>query len=159
MKTANCNLSMSEAFWRKLVSALALRGSGRRESGAFLLGGVESKRIDHFICYDDLDPSALNTGIIVFNGAGYVQLWRYCEEHKMKVLADIHTHSDEWTGQSWSDRTNPMIDQSGHIALIAPYYAQFKHASLTGVGIYEYQGKHKWKTWKPKSKKVQITKA
>lgn len=152
------NLSMSEAFWKKLVCELAHRGNGYRESGAFLLGNAQNGRIDHFICYDDLDPSSLNEGIVVFNGAGYVKLWEFCEQHKIKVLADIHTHSDEWVGQSWSDQTNPMINQHGHVALIAPCYARFDASSLAGVGIYEYQGGHKWKTCRLKSKRVTLTK-
>jgi hypothetical protein len=157
MKTLETNLTMTEAFWQAMLSELARRGRGTRESGAFLLGNTGSRQICRFICYDDLDPSALNSGIIVFDGAGYVGLWHFCSENKMTVLADIHTHPDEWTGQSRSDQTNPMVGQIGHIALIAPFYAQFQPASLDGVGIYEYLGNHNWKTWEPKSKKVQIT--
>ncbi len=62
----------------------------------------------------------------------------------MSVVADIHTHGDEWTGQSDADRTHPMIGQKGHVSLIAPHFAQRNRLSLRGVGIYEYAGNHQW---------------
>src|SRR6266542_2518763 len=110
-------------LWMRLIRQLRLRGGGYRESGAFLLGRAESYRILKFICYDDLDPTALDTGIITFHGAGFVPLWDYCRDHKLHVMADVHTHGGESTGQSGSDRTHPMIGVKGHVALIVPHYA------------------------------------
>jgi len=144
-------------LWWRLVRELKRRGGGRRESGAFLLGGNGTRKVTHFICYDDLDPSALDTGIIVFHGEGFVPLWEFCRARKMRVLADVHTHASEWTGQSDSDRTHPMIAQSGHIALILPHLSQHRWQSLTGVGIHEYCGDHRWTTWGPQSSKVRLT--
>ena len=53
-------LKIPFALWRRLYSELRRRSKGRRESGAFLLG--QSSKVSAFICYDDLDPSALDTG-------------------------------------------------------------------------------------------------
>lgn len=143
--------------WFRLVRELRRRGRGHRESGAFLLGGNGARKVTHFICYDDLDSTALDTGIIVFHGEGFVPLWEFCRERKMRVLADVHTHGDEWTSQSESDRTHPMIAQSGHVALIVPHLAQRRWQLLAGVGIHEYRGDHRWKTCAPKSGKVRLT--
>ena len=74
----------------------------------------------------------------------------------MTVLADIHTHPDEWTGQSWSDQTNPMVSKVGHIALIAPFYARMSNVTLAGVGVYEYEGNHNWTVWQTGSEKIRI---
>jgi len=134
-----------------LVRELRKRGHGERESGAFLLSKHASSQITKFICYDDLDPTALDSGIIVFQGAGFVPLWDYCNAKQMSVVADVHTHSDKWTGQSHSDRTHPMIGQKGHVAMIMPHFARRNLLSLEGVGIYEYAGNHEWCS-RPKGK-------
>lgn len=99
----------------------------------------------------------MDTGIIVFHGEGFVPLWEFCRARKMRVLADVHTHATDWTGQSDSDRTHPMIAQSGHFSFIVPSLAKRRFQSLAGVGIYEYRGDHCWKTWSPKSGKVSLT--
>jgi proteasome lid subunit RPN8/RPN11 len=156
MKTTRLNIGLP--LWGRLVGELKRRGSGVRESGAFLLGGMDdSSMVTHFIAYDDLDPSALDSGIVVFQGAGYVTLWNFCAQKKMRVLADVHTHEGIGTGQSETDRTNPMVELPGHIALIVPNFAGGNSSTLKGVGIYEYLGDHEWHAWNPESGKVKIT--
>jgi len=62
-------LSCSWLLWHRLTKKLRQRGHNRtRESGAFLLGYIENDqaRIVDFVLYDDLDPHALDTGIIRF---------------------------------------------------------------------------------------------
>jgi proteasome lid subunit RPN8/RPN11 len=140
----NDSLSMSRRLWRQLIGDLRARGAGRRESGAFLLATPDSRRVAAHICYDDLDPSALDTGIIVFHGAGYARLWQICEERQLRVVADVHTHPGDWTGQSYADATHPMVGTPGHIALIVPNFAKGNSFSLGGVGIYRYRGNHQW---------------
>jgi len=131
-------------LWLCLIRQLRRRGRGKRESGAFLLSKQGSRRITKYICYDDLDSSALDSGIIVFRGAGFVPLWDFCRREKMSVVADINTHGEKWTGQSDTDREHPMIGQKGHVSLIAPNFAEGNLLSLDGVGIYEYAGNHQW---------------
>lgn len=140
-------LDIAFKLWWDLIRDLKARGASVRESGAFLLGPLIEREITHYICYDDLDPHALDSGIIVFDSSGFTQLWKYCKENKLKVYADIHTHPDSWTGQSGVDKDNPMIVQAGHVALIAPHYAQKDLMSLEGVGAYEYLGSKKWRTF------------
>jgi hypothetical protein len=142
----NSPLRISIWLWMRLIRQLRRRGCRERESGAFLLSKQGARHITKFICYDDLDPRALDSGIIVFRGAGFVALWEYCRDEQMTTVADVHTHSDQWTGQSDSDRTHPMIGQKGHVSLIVPYYAQRNLLWLEGVGVYEYAGNHKWIT-------------
>lgn len=139
------NLRISFVVWIRLIRQLRRRGSSYRESGAFLLGRPGSHRIARFICYDDLDPTALDSGIIRFHGAGFVPLWDYCREHNLRVIADVHTHPGKWTGQSGSDCTHPMIGVKGHLSLIVPHYAQGSIVSLKGVRMFEYVGEHEWR--------------
>ena len=149
-------LKIPYQIWNRLVADLRTRGQGERESGAFLLGAADV--VSAYVCFDDLDPSALSTGAITFHKEGFIKLWGLCAEKNLKVCADVHTHPGPWASQSWIDEANPMIDLKGHIAMILPHYATFDHPTLEEVGIHEYLGKHRWKTIKPKSKKVVLTK-
>jgi proteasome lid subunit RPN8/RPN11 len=138
-------LEISQINWLRLQRALKRKGRGRRESGAFLLAPPDSTRVKRFIAYDDLDPHCLDTGIIRFDGAGYVQLWDLCGKTGLRVIADVHTHPTDWTDQSPVDISNPMIPRAGHIALIMPEYAGRILLGIKGVGIHEYEGEGKWR--------------
>jgi proteasome lid subunit RPN8/RPN11 len=145
MKTNKLEIPLSH--WRQMFFELRKRGMGLRESGAFLLSRPNSKRVERFICFDDLDDSALDSGIIMFHANGFVRLWNICMDEGIRVVADVHTHPDDWTGQSWADKSHPMVAQAGHISLIIPDFAQGHGNSLKGVGVHEYLGSHKWKTY------------
>jgi hypothetical protein len=138
-------LNISSLMWWRLVRQLRGRGNGERESGAFILGKSDSRRASSFICYDDLDHEALRSGIITFHARGFARLWDICQAENLRVLADVHAHPSEWTGQSESDRTHPMVAQPGHLAIILPDFAQGNSFSLRGAGIYQYLGDHRWK--------------
>lgn len=153
MQTPKLKIKLS--VWRNLVKELKRRGYAKRETGAFLLGN--GNEITEFICYNDLDPHAFDNGIIIFNGDGYIPLWKHCLIHNLKVLADVHTHPTEWTGQSTSDKKHPMIAQPGHIAFIIPEFATKKNQLLDGVGIHEFLGNGQWKSWNEKDSIIQLT--
>ena len=155
MKPASLNIPLP--LWWRLLGELRERGGGERESGAFLLGTEGESKIKHFIPYDALDEHALTSGIVSFHGIGFVTLWNFCAERSMRVLADVHTHGDTWTDQSETDRTNPMIELPGHLALILPNFAADNQWSLRGVGIHEYLGDHRWKKWGMSSGRVKLT--
>jgi len=137
-------LTISRNLWLTLVRDLRRRGDNCRESGAFLLASPQRREVAAYVCYDDLDPSALDRGIIVFQGSGYVLLWDLCLQRQLRVVADVHTHPDDWTGQSHADRTHPMVGTPGHVALIVPHFARFNDDSFDGVGMYLYRGNHRW---------------
>jgi len=144
---SNHKLKIKLSLWKKLIKELKLRGNSERETGAFLLGRRKENTITTFICYDNLDPHAFDSGIIIFNGDGYIPLWEYCSQNSLQVLADVHTHPGPWTGQSSSDMKHPMIAQKGHIALIIPQFAVKRNQLLSGVGIHEFLGQQQWKSW------------
>lgn len=149
-------LKISQSLWMDVLSELRQRGAGQRESGAFLLAETGRREITSFVCYDDLDDAALETGIITFHAAGFVKLWDHCQRHGLCVVADIHTHPTEWTGQSHSDRTHPMVAVKGHVALILPDYAAPNSRPLNGASVYKYRGDHKWKACKSKASLFKI---
>ena len=106
-------------------------------------GGTERRRVRQFVYYDDLDPRCLESGVVVFDGAGFGPLWRLCRETGLEVIADVHTHPTV-ARQSDADRRHPMIATPGHFALIVPDFATRIPASAE-LGLYEYAGAHQWR--------------
>jgi hypothetical protein len=131
-------------LWQELLGELAARGRGVRESGAFLLAdaAADRRRVVRAVYLDDLDPASLQGGIS-FRGTAYGALWRICRRERLTVAADIHTHPGPIVAQSTIDRRNPMIATAGHIALIAPHYAQ-RPVEARDVGVHVYHGEHQW---------------
>lgn len=147
-------LSCSWLLWRRLLSELRVRGKGRHESGAFLLGrraGGKARIVD-FVPYDDLDPNCLESGIVQFNGTYFGRLWEICRERALTVVADVHTHPGG-PSQSPSDRTNPMIAQAGHVAFIVPNFGRGS-PKRKAIGIYRYRGNHEWDVVPPERRHV-----
>lgn len=131
--------------WHTLLGELHQRTRGIHESGAFLLGRIDpdGRIVEHVVYYDELDPHAYHTGVVVLHGASFGPLWELCRSRKLSVVADIHVHP-EGAWQSIADRDNPMIAQRGHLALIAPYFAR-PPVRLETLGFFEYQGAHRWR--------------
>lgn len=142
---------MSRSTWSTLVSNLAQRSAGVRESGAFLLGReIAGKReVVKFALYDDLEPGCLDSGYVSFSSAGYRELWKLLKETGLDVVADVHTHPAE-AFFSGTDRTNPMMPTVGHLAFVVANYAQGA-VSPNDVAFFRYLGNHEWREHKPGS--------
>jgi hypothetical protein len=89
------NLTCDADVWRAGTAELNRRTlNGRRESGAFLIGRRRGSacQIEEFVFYDDLDPHALATGIVHFDGNKFTKLWDICRSRGLSVVADVHVH-------------------------------------------------------------------
>jgi hypothetical protein len=87
----------------------------------------------------------------------HMAIGSFTQRNGLAVVADVHTHPTEWTGQSHSDRTHPMVAVKGHIALILPDYAAPNSLPLNGASVYEYEGSHKWTAHNTNSAPFKIT--
>ena len=146
-ETSTTSISLPFLLWVRLLRELRRRGDGRRESGAFLLGqrGGTGGRITAFVCYDDLDPDAYQSGAIAFHADGYASLWEHCRKKGLQIIGDVHTHPGEYAKQSGIDQKHPMIPVVGHTAIIVPNFACTPWWSLKAVGMYEYLGTFNWR--------------
>lgn len=140
-------LRCERALWSAGMTELARRTRDRtQESGAYLLGDRlrdGSCRILDFIYYDDVDPLALETGIVTIRQSALPILWEICRERGYGVVADIHVHPG-WCGQSESDQANPVMLRAGHVALILPDFADGA-PQPGGIGMYEFCGGGEWR--------------
>jgi len=137
-------LRIRRSDWIRLLTELATRGGGHRESGAFFLGPRRGRRsrVTKIVYFDDLEPESLN-GAVHLTTTAYTALWALCREFDLEVFADVHTHPSGHIRQSHIDEDNPLVARRGHIAIIIPHYAQ-QHSGLADVGIYEYRGDDGW---------------
>lgn len=138
------SLVCPKRLWRSLVQELDRRGGRKHEAGAFLLGNISGERrsASAVVFYDDLDPKSYASGVCILDGNAFGRLWAICRERKLTVVADVHTHPAQ-AFQSISDRTNPMVAQAGHVAIILPDFAQAP-IDLSKVGVFQYRGSHLW---------------
>lgn len=131
-----------------MIEELGRRGlNGHREAGAFLLGarGSGDRRVKRVVYFDDLDSDCL-VGNIHIRASGFSRLWDLCESETLQVIADVHTHPGITVSQSDTDRDNPMIALTGHIAIIVPCYGT-QLVEAHQVGVHEYRGECGWKSW------------
>lgn len=140
------HISISRWRWRRLLTELARRGRGERESGAFLLARTarSPRRVAAVVFFDDLDPTALN-GAISIRGEAFGRLWEICEERGMRVIADVHTHPGAGVQQSPTDAANPMVARGGHVAIIVPGFAK-SPPQPHQTGFHVYQGDGTWRS-------------
>lgn len=140
-------LRMRRRAWDHLVAELRRRGGGQRETGAFLLSARDGDRttVTKVVYFDDLDPHCLK-GMIHLNGHAYSALWDTCEDERLLVVGDVHTHGGAYVRQSQTDAANPMIAQEGHVALILPHLAT-RPVAPADVGVHLYRGAEGWTTW------------
>lgn len=131
-------------LWRQIITELERRGRRQHESGTFLLGHERNGRceVTDAIYYDELDANAYTSGVCVLYGDAFSKLWAECRRRKLAVVADVHTHKSA-AYQSSSDRANPMIARSGHIAIIVPDFGAWPIPGER-LGFYEYCGQHEW---------------
>ena len=141
-------ISMTLDAWKTMLAELHRRTGERHESGAFLLGSVRGNQriVSKVIFYDDLDHKAYDSGVCVLFADAFSRLWDRCAGTALSVIADVHVHAFGST-QSWSDRTNPMIAQTGHLAIILPNWSK-PPVGLQDIGIYQYQGSHRWRSFR-----------
>ena len=139
-------LTIPLTLWRKLFRELHHRTGERHESGAFLLGHLtkRGRQVEEVVYYDDLDPHAYRTGVVVMHAASFGMLWDRCKSSGLSVVADIHVHPRA-AFQSRADRKNPMIAVTGHLALIVPNFAR-PPVALKSLGFFEYRGSHRWRS-------------
>jgi proteasome lid subunit RPN8/RPN11 len=137
-------LNCPMALWNRAMAELHRRGRRRHESGAFLLGRERNGRREaiDIVFYDELDAAAYASGVCILKADAFSKLWAICRDRRLTVVADIHTHPGAAV-QSEADRKNPMVARAGHIAIIVPDFAAAP-VPYERLGIYEYQGEHRW---------------
>jgi proteasome lid subunit RPN8/RPN11 len=138
---------MKRRTWRSLLRELERRGAGVRESGAFLLGDTShgSRVVVRVVYFDDLDPNCLK-GHIHMAGTAFSKLWDICENDRLRVLSDVHTHPGPLVAQSDIDAGSPAIARDGHVALVLPNLASGK-IGTAAVGVHLYRGDNGWQSW------------
>lgn len=138
-------LHLTARIWSRLCDTLCEKTEGRHESGAFMLGRVDRRRryVEEIVYYDELDPRAYDSGVVILHAGSFGPLWDVCRERQLEVVADVHLHGGG-AFQSRADIENPMIAQRRHVAMILPNFARAPIAP-EDIGLFEYRGRHHWR--------------
>lgn len=138
-------LHMPSRLWVSLTDTLHAKTRGIHESGAFLLGTVDGRHrhVRDIVYYDELDPHAYESGVVILHAASFGPLWSRCRKAGLQVVADVHLHGGS-AGQSRADMEHPMIAQKRHLAMILPDFARAP-IKPERIGLYQYRGRHRWR--------------
>jgi proteasome lid subunit RPN8/RPN11 len=98
-----------------------------------------------YLQYDDVSPTARSADYVVLLGNDMSKVWLECERQGLQVVADVHTHP-AGPVQSRSDRANPIVSITGHIALIVPNFATGR-VRPQDLGVHEFLGCGRWQSW------------
>lgn len=144
MSSSHKRLEFAPGIWSALMEDLRRRGRGRRESGAFLFAEVDrgDRIVRTWLPYDVLAPESLAYDYVRLESDVFSHLWVWCEEHRVEVVADVHTHP-LGPKQSVSDRAHPMVALRGHVALIVPRFAQL-NPRPADCSFNVYLGDQRW---------------
>lgn len=140
-------LEMPRALFEEIMQALAKSGSGVRESGAFLLGDQVSgrRRVESYLMYDVVAPVTSRAhNYVALTGQDVGRAWEHCYRAGVQVVADVHTHPFG-PGQSISDRGQPIVSITGHVALIVPYFAM-RQPCPVDLGVHLFLGDGQWES-------------
>jgi proteasome lid subunit RPN8/RPN11 len=140
-------LEIPHSLFQVLIVDLAKSGRGVKESGAFLLGrqdGVQ-RFVTSYLMYDKVAPeSSRSRAYVAFTAEEMACAWEHCYATGLQVVADVHTHPFG-PAQSFSDRAHPIVSVAGHVALIAPNFAQGS-PQPRDFGVHLFGGVGRWQS-------------
>lgn len=140
-------LEIPRQLYDSLIDDLAKSGRGVKESGAFLLGGLDGRRrhVSSYLMYDKVAPLSSNKfAYVAFTAEEMARAWEHCYEVGLLVVADVHTHPFG-PAQSPSDRAHPIVSVAGHVALIVPNFAQGAPQPRE-LGVHLFCGSGRWES-------------
>ena len=132
-------------IWLETWTGLRKRGAGRREA-ACIWGGYRTdaqETVEAVLFFDDFGPTI--AGALSHRTPRDVTTAAFSRlrESGFVIVADVHSHPDEWVGLSPVDRAHPIEYRVGLRAVVLPHYA-IGEPSIRGVGLHEYLGNGRW---------------
>lgn len=138
-------LRIPRHLWEQTWSLLSLMGDGRLES-ACVWGGARSGRILEVKKVYPIGPAhGAARGELSHRMSleGVSRLFEELRTDGHQVIADVHTHPEDWVGLSYVDMAHPIEFRIGLICLVLPWYGAGV-PSLQGTGIHVYLGGGRW---------------
>lgn len=140
-------LEIPTELYSALIADLAQSGRGVKEAGAFLFGQANgpTRRVSSYLMYDAIAPeSSRKHNYVAFTSEEMAAAWDFCYANRLEVVADIHTHP-KGPEQSITDKAHPIVSISGHVALIAPYFAM-RNPQPCDLGVHVFEGNGLWRS-------------
>jgi hypothetical protein len=142
---------VSDDVWKATVNGLRTRSSNRTESTCVWAGNRTDKEniVTRVFFLDDYSGTKKAARAYRVPRDVTKDLFETMHAHKLKIIADLHTHPDEWVGLSIIDKEHPLEYRVGFISIIFPSYGKPCDV-LTEIGFHEYEGSGNWRQWSSK---------
>jgi hypothetical protein len=130
---------LPDTLWRRMLDVFAQKRKDH-EQVAYL---------DGYVCTDALGvvttltfPLARSQVLhFVVTADGMSAAGKHLRRHRMRRLAQVHTHPAEWTGHSPFDDENAYSQRPGAVSIVLPRYARDRPSPLeSGVHLRTDQG-------------------
>ncbi len=144
-------------LWQRTWLGLRARGDGQREAACVWAGESSDReeRVSEVIFLDDLpgvESFALQHRT---TRTATAVLFEQLREKRLSIVADLHTHPEEWVDLSWVDKAHPIEYRPGLTALVLPGYATGA-PSLDETGVHIYLGDGQWRRLRESQAKSKV---
>lgn len=142
----NKPIVIPEELWQHTWSGLRTRGEGAREAACVWAGSCSEREelVSEVVFLDDF-PGVKSFALQHQTSRTATDaLFEGLRVKRLSIIADVHTHPEDWVDLSWVDKAHPIEYRPGLSALVLPYYATSIPAIAT-TGIHIYLGDGRWK--------------
>jgi len=156
---AEIPILIEPTLWWLAWDGLRNRGQGWHETACVWAGhrSGQEERVVEIIFLDDL-PGVESFELQHRTSRTATEiLFEMLRQKQLSIIADVHTHPEDWVDLSRVDQAHPIEYRPGLTALVLPYYAS-REPSINATGVHIYCGKGRWRrlTKRMAEKKVQI---
>lgn len=139
-------IAIPESAWLQTWTILRSRSGGSRESACVWSGDRTHNvwTVRSVLCLEDFGP--VDSGRLHHRASrrSVEQVFTEMRRRGEVLVADVHTHPEDWVDLSTTDRAHPIEYRIGLIAVVVPWFASGP-PSLQGVGVHEYTATSMWR--------------
>lgn len=132
-------IAVPESLWRRTWAILRDLGAGQNESACVWGGTLSGGRLVASKAYPIAEEHGVQRGCLShrMSTAGVARLFAELRADGLAIVADVHTHPEDWVGLSKVDKEHPIEYRPGLVCLVLPHYASVAPSfDMTGVHIY-----------------------
>ena len=139
------NIRIKSELWRQTWEGLSERSRGQIESLCIWAGRRthESSEVTEVIFLDGIGGVE---GFALFHRItreAVGEIFAILKDKGLQIIADVHTHPEEWVGLSRTDREHPLEYRIGFVSIVLPHFGRAEH-NKSGIGMHRYKGNHQW---------------
>lgn len=138
-------IHIPKVLWNLTWNGLKERSSGEVEALCIWAGKRDGNgsRVQEVMFLDSINGVEAYPLFHRISREATAEIFKYLSSKKLQIIADVHTHPDEWVGLSKIDREHPLEYRVGFTSLVLPHFGDVE-PSISGLGMHRYLGNLKW---------------